>query len=256
MDFLFVFLLGLAIGSFINCAVYRVYTEQSMRGTSFCPHCRHSLFAKDLVPLLSWVFLFGRCRYCKEKISVQYPLVELAVGLVFLSSYLFIVPALSLATLFYLFFVLSLLSFVFVYDLKYYIIPDFAVFSLIGIALLYRFFHFFTEGDVNNLLYPVFSALGAFVFFFLIFYLSKGKGMGFGDVKYVIFMGLFLGFPEIIVGLFLSFSLGAIIGLILLTLKKKGMKSEIPFGPFLITGTILSYFFGDFLVDWYFSFII
>ncbi len=254
MDLLFVFLLGLAVGSFINCAIYRVHIKKSMEGTSFCPHCKHGLSAKDLVPVLSWVFLLGRCRYCKEKISIQYPLVELATGILFFSFYYF--SATSLITSFYLLFVVSLLTFIFVYDLKHYIIPDFAVFSLIGASLLYRTLQFFMENNAEIFLYSIYSALGAFLLFFFIFYLTKGKGMGFGDVKYVVFMGLFLGFPQIIVGLFLSFFLGAIIGLVLLLTKAKKMKSQIPFGPFLITGTILSYFFGEFLVQWYLNFII
>jgi len=256
MDYIIIFLLGLIIGSFLNCIIYRIYTDKNLKGTSFCPHCKHRLFPKDLVPILSWFILLGKCRYCKKTISFQYPLVELMTGLLFVAFYNFPLNFFNLITLFYFLIIASILVLIFVYDLKHYIIPDVAVFSLIGLSIFYRLIEFFYFQNNFLLILSYASGLGAFFFFFLIFYLSKEKGMGFGDVKYALFMGTFLGFPNILVGLFFSFFLGALIGIGLILGRKKGLKSEIPFAPFLITGTLLAHFYGDLFIQFYLNFIL
>ena len=247
---IFVFFLGLSVGSFLNCLIYRLSVSEKPEGRSYCPKCKHKLSYKDLVPVLSYIFLLGKCRYCKKRISLEYPLVELLTGALFLFSFLFLGISVELI---YLLIVLFFLILIFVYDLKHYIIPDFANFSLIGLSFVYLLYTFFIESDLQILLYGVYSALGAFLFFFSLFYFTKGKGMGFGDVKYVVFMGLFLGFPEIVVGLFISFLLGAIIGLILIAVKKKKIKSQVPFAPFLIIGTLAAYFYGAEIIELYLS---
>ncbi len=246
-----IFLFGLAVGSFLNCIIYRLSVNEKPSGRSYCPKCRHKLSYKDLIPLFSYIFLLGKCRYCKKKISIEYPLVELLTGTLFLATFLLV--GLS----FELFFLLTALFFlilIFVYDLKHYIIPDFANFSLIGISLFYLVFLSFLEKNYSILFYGLLSALFSFIFFFLLFYFTKGKGMGFGDVKFVIFMGLFLGFPSIIVGLFISFTLGAIIGLALIIIKRKKIKSQVPFAPFLIIGTLIAYFYGEKIIELYLSY--
>ena len=244
-------LLGVATGSFLNCFLYRISVNKKPEGRSYCPKCKQGLSSKDLVPLFSYIFLLGRCRYCKEKISIQYPLVELFTGLLFLLAYIHAGFSLELI---YLFTVLFFLIFIFVYDLKHYIIPDFANFSLIGVAFLYLSLSSFFYNSVEILIFGVISALGAFLFFFSLYYFTKGKGMGFGDVKYVVFMGFFLNYPDILAGLFISFLLGAIIGLLLIVLKKKKAKSQVPFGPFLIAGTLIAYFYGEKLIDAYLNY--
>lgn len=176
---------------------------------------------------------------------------ELLTGFLFLFAFLFVGISVEL---FYLFVVLFFLILIFVYDLKHYIIPDFATFSLIGISLIYLSYISFLEKNISLLIYGVVSAIAVFLFFFALFYFTKGKGMGFGDVKFVIFMGLFLNFPNIVVGLFISFFLGAIIGIGLIILKRKKMNSQIPFGPFLITGTLLAYFYGEKIVEFYLNY--
>jgi len=256
MDFLylvalFAFAFGVAAGSFLNCLIYRTSVSEKPEGRSYCPKCKQGLSGKDLVPVFSYVFLLGECRYCREKISLQYPLVELVTGFLFLFAFMYAGFSLELI---YLFLVFFFLVFIFVYDLKHYIIPDFANFSLIGIAFLYLVYSAFMQNDLSVLLYGALSATGVFLFFFALFYLTKGRGMGFGDVKYVIFMGLFLGYPNILVGLFISFLLGAIIGLLLVFLGKKGMKSQVPFGPFLIIGSLVAYFYGEKLIELYLSY--
>ncbi len=246
-----IFAIGIAIGSFLNCLIYRLNINEKPKGRSYCPKCKHQLSYKDLVPVFSYIFLLGKCRYCKKKISLEYPLVELLTGFFFLFAFLFVGLSIELI---YLLVVLFFLIFIFIYDLKHYIIPDFATFSLIIVSFLYLSYISFLEKSTSFLMYGVLSAFVAFLFFFSLFYFTKGKGMGFGDVKFVIFMGLFLGFPNIVVGLFISFFLGAIIGIGLIILKRKEMKSQIPFGPFLIAGTLTAYFYGEKIIDFYLNY--
>jgi prepilin signal peptidase PulO-like enzyme (type II secretory pathway) len=246
-----IFIFGLSSGSFLNCLIYRLSVNEKPKGRSYCPKCKHQLSYKDLIPVFSYIFLLGKCRYCKRKISLEYPLVELLTGFFFLFIFLFTGVSIELI---YLLVVLFFLILIFVYDLKYYIIPDFATFSLIGVSFLYLLYNYFLTKDISFLYYGLLSAFSVFLFFFFLFYFTKGKGMGFGDVKFVIFMGLFLGFPNIVVGLFISFFLGAIIGIGLIILGKKGMKSQIPFGPFLIIGTLIAYFYGEKIVEFYLNY--
>ncbi len=257
MDFYFawaVFIVfsGIALGSFLNCLIYRLSVNEKPKGRSYCPKCKHQLSHKDLVPVFSYIFLLGKCRYCGKKISLEYPLIEILTGILFLSAFLF--AGLSVE-LFYLLIVIFFLVLIFVYDLRHYIIPDFATFSLIGTSLAYLLYNSFLENNYSSLYYGALSAFFVFLFFFSLFYFTKGKGMGFGDVKFVIFMGLFLGFPKILVGLFVSFFLGAIIGIGLILLKKKKMKSQLPFAPFLIIGIMIAYFYGEKIVDFYLSYV-
>ena len=269
---IFYFLLGLCVGSFLNCIIYRLHIkESSLKGFSHCPHCKHRLSWKDLIPILSFIILKGRCRYCHQKISLQYPLVETTTGLLFLSIFIFQnLQGFNPCYLFYLLVISCFLIIIFVYDLKHYIIPDKVIYPATGIVFLYQIisniqfpwtsadgppkglhfgtnFHFQTA----NFYFLILSALGAAMFFFLICLLSRGKWLGFGDVKLAFFMGLFLGFPKILAALFLAFLIGAIIGLELIILGKKKLSSEVPFGPFLVTGTFLALFFGENLINWY-----
>ena len=262
---IFIFLFGLIIGSFLNCVIYRLaphhfYSKSGggLGGRSYCPHCKHFLDWKDLIPLLSFFILKGKCRYCHQKISFQYPLVELFTALLFVLIFnLHFISNLSqLITTLYLFTISSLLMIIFVYDLKYYIIPDKIVYPAILITGIWYlisiiFFHFYTKGYLINTLYSAFLAA---LFFLLIVYFSQGKWMGVGDIKLAFFMGLFLGFPNILVALFSAFFFGAIIGLGLIFLGKKTMKSELPFAPFLITGTFLALFSGQQIINWYLNF--
>jgi len=267
-----VFILGLTVGSFLNCVIYRLKTGQNfLKGHSSCPHCLHQLKWYDLIPVLSFILLKGKCRYCKKPISWQYPLVELITGLLFLQIFNFqfswtLSGGLSVELLFnefsifnflnliYYWFIVSLLIVIFVYDLKWYVIPDKIVYPAIIIALIFNFqFSIFNQFSIFK--FSILSALGTSIFFLAIFLISRGKWLGFGDVKLAFFMGLFLGFPDILVALFLAFLIGAMIGLGLIIFKKKGLKSEIPFGPFLITGTLIALFWGNQIINWYLNLI-
>ena len=258
IDFLpeiFIFTFGLCIGSFLNVVICRIEKEEGfVKGRSYCPHCKHTLSWADLVPVFSFIFLGGKCRYCHKKISVQYPLVEMLTGLVFLLIFNLSYPGvlftdafsiLSGLNLLFLLYVFSSLIIIFIYDLKYFLIPDQVLFPAIIVAFLYRLLQ---TGTIWNFVFAVLLASG---FFLSIFLISKGKWMGFGDVKLAILLGLLLGFPNILTGLFLSFAFGAIIGIILILLSKNGLKSEVPFAPFLIAGTFAAMFFGDIIIQWY-----
>ncbi len=260
--FFFVFIFGLAIGSFLNVVVYRLENGESIvNDRSHCMDCRHALAWYDLIPVLSFLALGGRCRYCRKSISWQYLLVELATGILFIMVFftqggsvadgVFALPAIF-PVLFWLFIISSLIV-IFVYDLKHYIIPDRIVYSAImasGIWYLASgiFLGLYTRFDILNL---VFAAIVAGGFFLSIVLITHGQGMGGGDVKLAFLMGLVLGWPKILLALFLAFTLGAICGIILMFLKKKTFRSEIPFGPFLVIGTIVAIFWGEEIVKWY-----
>ena len=246
MSNLIFLIFGFVVGSFLNCVIYRLEEGKSfLKGRSFCPHCGHSLAWKDLIPLLSFLFLRGKCRYCKKEISFQYPLVELATAL----SFFFISFTFSGLFIFYYCIIFSLLIAIFVYDLKHMLIPDSLIYSAIVIVIIFNLYQFFIGSyPILNHLY---SALGAALFFLSIVLFSKGKAMGVGDIKLAFFMGFFLGFPGIFLALFLAFFFGAIIGIGLIMFKKKELKSEVPFGPFLIAGTVISLFFAEEIINWY-----
>ena len=252
--YLIIFIFGLIVGSFLNCVIYRLEIGKSaLKGRSFCPHCQHQLKWQDLIPIFSFLILRGKCRYCKKPISWQYPLVELFTGILFVlifSNWLLNIEIFSLA---YLFIISSFLMIIFVYDLKHYIIPDKIIYPAIVIAFLYQLFNHWSL--IINHLDFIYSALGASFFFLLIVLASRGKGMGIGDIKLGFLMGLILGWPNILVALFLAFLIGAIIGIGLIISHKKTLKSEVPFGPFLVTGTFLALFWGENIINWYLSLI-
>lgn len=248
----FVFLFGTIVGSFLNCVIYRLETGGNfLKGRSFCPHCKKAICWYDLVPLFSFIFLKGKCRYCRERISWQYPLVELASGVVFVLVFnLYFGFNLSqIANVFYLFIVLSFLIVIFVYDLKHFIILDKVIYPIIGIVFLWSLFGGW-ESKIDFI--PVIlSAVGAAAFFMFIVLISRGKWMGVGDIKLAFLMGLILGWPGILVALLSAFYIGAIMGLGLMAFRKVKLKSEVPFAPFLVAGTFLALFWGDELIHWY-----
>ncbi len=268
-----IFVIGLCIGSFLNCVIYRLESKKSfIKGRSFCPHCKHSLAWIDLVPVLSFLILKGKCRYCGKPISWQYPLVEISTGFLFLQIVLNQLPIInnqlfainnelslisfqSIVSIFYLLLMSCFFIIIFIFDLKHYIIPDKAVYPAIAIASVYQLIAMYCLSFINNQL-AFLSALGAGIFFLAIVLISRGKGMGVGDIKLAFLMGLFLGFPNILVALFSAFVIGAIIGVVLILISKKTFKSQVPFGPFLIIGTFLAFFWGEKIVDWYLSFIL
>lgn len=258
--YFFLFLFGLCIGSFLNAVIFRLEKGESViaeprgktRGTtrkfsrSYCPHCRKTLKWHDLIPVLSFFILRGKCRYCGKNISWQYPLIEIATGLIFLliSNFEFLLfrraelPGGLISNQFlifnfkfiidfvYWFYIASVLIVVFVYDFRHYIIPDKILFPAIVITLIYRFWEVFGYLVIQNsikiqnskfeiLISFIAAAVIVSAFFLAIVLISKGRAMGLGDVKLAFLMGLILGWPNIFIALFLAFSCGAIVGLAL-----------------------------------------
>ena len=173
---LFVFLFGLAIGSFLNCVIYRLEKKQSfLKGRSYCPHCKHILSWQDLIPVFSFLILRGKCRYCRKKISLQYPLVELATGSLFLLIFIYfnnlLVTRYWLLVTGYWLLITSFLIIIFVYDLKHYIIPDKVIYLAIAIAFLYNLITGYWLLVTNNYLEPLVS-------FYLSFLSRAASGWG------------------------------------------------------------------------------
>lgn len=235
------------MGSFLNVLIDRLPREESVvKGRSYCEKCKHKLFWYDLIPLLSFAILAGKCRYCRVSLSFYYPIVEITTGILFAMTALFV---LNNSQLPYFLYLISSLIVIFFIDLKFGIIPDKVLFPAIIAAFL---FMIHDSLFINHLL----SALGAFLFFFLLHVLTRSRGMGFGDVKFVILMGLVLGFPGIVFGLYIAFLTGAAISLMLVAWGKKKLRgSTIPFGPFLVLGMLVSLFWEDLILQLISSFL-
>ncbi|KKQ74206.1 MAG: Peptidase A24A domain protein [Candidatus Woesebacteria bacterium GW2011_GWB1_38_5b] len=243
---LFLFLIGIFIGSFLNVLIDRLPKDKSILGRSYCDFCKKTLKTKDLIPLLSFILLSGKCRYCHKKLSYQYPTVELLTGLLFVITYQFATLNFQFSIfnyqLIYYLFVVSGLIVLFVADLKYYIIPD-KITTVLGI-LASIFLLFNPELIIPHLV----SGSLAFLFFLAVYILTKGRGWGFGDVKFAFVMGLILGPIGVVLALYVAFLTGATVGIILILWRKKGLKSIIPFAPFLAFGTYISLLFSEIII--------
>ncbi len=237
---LIIFAFGLLIGSFLNVVILRINTGRSIViGRSKCARCNRELAWYELVPVFSFLGLRGKCRTCKQPISFQYALVELATAIIFVVAYTQIVVAggfTATAIISYIFtlIIASLLMVITIYDLRHKIIPDMVVYPFIVLAI----------GSIvwRAVTVPYFHIWGALLGgtlvalpFFLLWYFSKGRLMGFGDVKLMLGIGWLVGLTAGFAVLVLGFWIGGIVGLFLLALTRRyGMKSQIPFGPFLV----------------------
>ncbi len=240
-------LFGLLVGSFLNVLILRVNTGKSVGGRSSCMSCGHQLTTLDLIPVFSYVFLFGKCRHCGSRISLQYPLVELSTAVLYgLSAYVYwplftdnpnSFSVYSLLPMSLMFVIMSLLIAVSVYDLRHKIIPDQFVYPLIVFSGIW---HFITFGSILDFNADFWAGPIFFAVFALLWLVSRGRWMGLGDAKLVLAIGLLLGLLLGLGALMLAFWSGAIVGIIMLLLSKSSitMKSEIPFAPFLILGAI------------------
>jgi len=267
MIILIFLVLGLIVGSFLNVVVYRLNVAETLvMDRSKCPHCKTVIAWYDNIPVISFILLKFRCRNCKEKISFQYPLVEIFTGLVFVlvgQRYFNLNDTTTWATAIYYLGIASSLITIFVYDFLYMEIPGLVLWPAIGWAVAFNLFFDWGrledgiggQGGIGVLESSVYSgtlgAAAAFAFFFLMVAISKEKWMGMGDAYLVILLGFILGWPEILLGLMLAFSIGAIVGIALIFFKKKNMNSQIPFAPFLVLGTIITMFWYGQILDWY-----
>lgn len=246
---LIVFVVGLLFGSFLNVIIYR-FPELNgvLFGRSYCPKCKKPIAARDLVPILSYLLLFGRCRNCKGAISIQYPLIELTAGLMFLLSYYLF----GLSLLFAVFLIIFLVSIlIFIYDLKHLEIPEIFAWSFLVVAIIAGF------------LLPNFSItsflLGGLVgggILGILVGISDEQWMGSGDIKIGLGFGFLLGYPKSLLFLFLAFVIGAVVGVFLILVKKGKLKTQVPFAPFLIIAAIITLIFGQQLIDLYLNFAI
>lgn len=251
------FIIGAAVGSFMSVVVYRIHSDKKgiICGRSSCKNCEKKLAPLDLIPIVSYLTLRGKCRYCSGEISYMYPLMEIITGAVFSVLFLkfpfissifeFNLVFLGLYTL-YAFYAFVLL-FTFFFDLHYMKIADEILLPAILIGLIATFAAPLTP----NLIDALIGALIPIAFFGLQILLSKGRWIGMGDLRIGAFMGVILGWKLVIVALFLSYIIGSVISLLIVARKKQILNIKVPFAPFLVTGTFMAMFFGDKIINWY-----
>ena len=244
MDFFYVFLVGTIIGSFLNVIIYRIPIGESIISPpSHCGNCDSRLRPLDLIPILSWIALKGKCRYCSSKISYRYPFVELLTGGLFLFTYIAVGIDQKLVAYLVLGCMLIINTFI---DMDHFILPNIILlFGLIAFVPLTVFLPFISWRD---------SFLGAFVGavpLLILFLLTKGRGMGPGDVKFMGVIGLYLGWKLSLLTLFLSFILGGIFGILLLATRIKDKTDAIPFGPWIALAAFISMYWGRNIISWY-----
>lgn len=263
--------LGLSVGSFLSAYTYRTVHEKSVKkGRSFCDHCKSTINWFDNIPLLSYLFLGGKCRHCGKKISIRYPLIELSTAIMFVSTYMIVnncatsiqgvtfkgeiictyADSLGVFAIPFFLLILSLLLAIFVIDFENQIIPDELVFSAIVVILFVKILASQTVLYVNLL-----TAFSAAVFLLGINLATRGKGMGLGDVKLALLGGLLLSWPVTATWLYLSFIIGAITGIVLILAKKAKFGKQIAFGPFLIISLFISLATGYRISELLFAFL-
>ncbi|HSQ35906.1 MAG TPA: prepilin peptidase [Candidatus Binatia bacterium] len=242
MEAALIVVFGLIIGSFLNVVIHRLpLGENIVFPPSHCPHCRSDIPFYHNIPLLSYLVLRGRCHSCREGISPQYPLVEAFSAFGFWLTWRFfgVTPAAAFTAVF-----ICLLIVLAAIDLKYMILPDELTLGGTAVFFIYSFFN-----PAVSTLNAVLSGLGAALIFsgFFFFYLKvrKIEGLGFGDVKMVLMMGLFLGLQRLVVAIFLASFSGLLVGVFMMVFKKKDLKFALPFGPFLSLGSFIAVFWGD-----------
>jgi prepilin signal peptidase PulO-like enzyme (type II secretory pathway) len=265
--------LGLILGSFINAYVWRVHEQDEesgkkkpdkqyleslsvKRGRSMCPSCRHPLALPDLIPVLSWLALRGKCRYCHKPISVQYPLVELATAGLFTASYIWWPEDLNggQVAVFCLWLALLVgLVALTVYDLRWYLLPNRIMRPLGALAALLACVEVAVAAHpLTAVLNTALAVLVGGGLFYALFQISDGKWIGGGDVKLGALLGLVLATPgRSVLMIFLASLIGSLISLPLLASHKLKPKSTVPFGPMLIAAAVITMLFGHAILDWY-----
>ncbi|MEK7635318.1 MAG: prepilin peptidase [Patescibacteria group bacterium] len=248
-----IFFIGTALGSFISVIANRYNTGLSfMKGRSVCFSCNTELKNKDLFPIFSFLFLKGKCRYCGSKIPKETFITEILMGVLTVVAFLKFGLFLNFVLVTAIFGVILLIS---IYDIKHFIIPDSFLISLFVLSLIHNsYFIILNSLPFTSYLLSLASGIVLTIPFLLIFIISKGTWFGFGDVKYILVLGFLLGFSVGLSAIVLSFWIGAVVSLTMLIAKKIAhrinlpllrnnltIKSEIPFGPFLSLGIIISF---------------
>lgn len=262
-------LLGLVLGSFVNALVWRLRQQEKsltkkeiaslsiLNGRSMCVYCRHKLAAKDLVPVFSWLSLRGKCRYCGKPIDDN-PLVEIALAAAFTTSYLWWPGDLALGgqkVLFvsWLICLVGLLALL-VYDLKWMLLPNKIIYPVLAVAIAGRLSYilFFSKNYGHDFWLLAGAVAVASGIFWLLYTYSKGRWIGFGDVRLGLVTGTLLASPALALAMiFMASVMGTVFALPALLAGKKALASRIPYGPFLIAATYIMVLFGQRLVDWY-----
>ncbi|MCB2312676.1 prepilin peptidase [Clostridium tagluense] len=247
-----IFILGLLIGSFLNVCIYRIPRGESIAyPPSHCTSCGSNIKSYDLIPVISWIFLSGKCRGCGQKISIRYALVELATAILFLLTYF--QYGVSIFILRYLILIPFLIVIAMIdYDtMEVYTTTTWVAIAM-GIVLLGV--NFYLGQAVATYLYGALFGAGFIIIIILLSKLIIGiEGMGWGDAEICGLCGLFLGFKLTLIMMFFSFIIGGIVGIYLLRFKKKNGRSEMPFGPSIIMATFLIIIWGDKILNWYLS---
>ena len=241
--------MGACFGSFANVCIYRLpKTKQIISGRSFCPKCKKKISWYDNLPIISFLFLSGKCRKCKKVIPLRYLIVELITGISFLLIYLNFE---NLYTITFLSILSLILIMIFFIDLENFIIPDSLNFIIMGLALLKNFLPNFDTSLIHEINQSIIGGMVGYLSIWLIIYLYKTfkkiDGMGFGDAKLMAGIGLLFGWQSIPFILFVSSILGLIFVIPSLIKKQKTMRTEIPFGPFIIAACLIYFAQGDLL---------
>lgn len=274
---IFIGLIGLAFGSFINALVWRVHKQDEAsakkkskkkaeqqkesysvtKGRSMCVHCRHQLVAKDLVPVISWISLRGKCRYCKKAISWQYPFVELLTAVLFAGSFWLWPLELGSAGQYIVFAawlpIVVLSVALAVYDIHWMLLPTRLIYALGVFGAIFTVASAIVFSDTSLILFALIGSLGFGGFFYILYMTSSGKWIGGGDVRLGFALGLILGWQKSILALTAAAYGGTIVIVVLMILKRYHKKMKLPFGPFLLGATIASVIWGQQLIDWYLS---
>lgn len=248
MDILLIllfFLLGLIFGSFFNVVGLRLPENIPFANDrSICPHCKHQLSWYENIPIISFAIQGAKCRHCKKGISFIYPVIELSTGILFALSYSLIGLNFEIITALLL---VSMLMIILVSDITYMLIPNRVLLFFLPLFIIIRIVQ-----PLNPWWSSILGAVIGITLLALIIIVSRG-GMGAGDMKLFGILGIILGVEKVLLAFFLSCMIGAIIGMLLLIFKVIERKQPVPFGPYIVVATLITYFYGEHLVNWYFN---
>lgn len=252
---IYIFIIGIIFGSFFNVCIYRIPEKQSISNPpSHCPNCNTRLKPRDLIPIFSYLLSGRKCRYCKEKISSRYAIVELLTGILFLI--VFNKFYLDISTVYYLVLTSILIIITFI-DIDHYIIPDGLLIIGSIFAIVFNII-FKTITIKESLLGAIICGGGVLAIVYLIEFIVKKEVMGGGDIKLFAMIGLFLGIKNSLLSALISVYVGAIFGVIMIIcskIKKSEFNSMIPYGPFISIATLIVMLYGDNIINWYMKFI-
>ncbi|PIR74861.1 MAG: hypothetical protein COU35_00095 [Candidatus Magasanikbacteria bacterium CG10_big_fil_rev_8_21_14_0_10_47_10] len=250
MVFVIAIIAGLLLGSFLNAWVWRTRHMFALSGRSVCPACVRVISWYDNIPIISYIVLAGNCRHCSSRIPLSYVFVEAWLPLAFVGTAVLSDSSSLTAALAFQWFIIFLLTFVFIYDAKYRLILDRA--TTIPAVILFGAFWYLGIHTPQTMLIGAVVGAG---FFWFQYVLSQGRWIGGGDMRLGFFMGVVLGWPLILVALFLAYIVGAAVGVGMLALRKKDLQSATPFGTYLSAATLVTLLWGQRLLDWYMTFL-